>query len=58
MTKDVVTVDSDKIVFDATILMSEKEIACLVVIDDKTTIGIFTERGFVRIDKEFTWLKG
>ena len=48
MTKDVVTVDSDKTVFDATILMSEKEIACLVVMDDKTPIGIVTERDFVR----------
>ena len=48
MTKDVVTVDLSKTVFDAAVLMSEKEIACLVVIDDKTLIGIVTERDFVR----------
>ena len=48
MTKEVITVDSDKTIFDAAVLMSEKEIACLVVIDDKTPIGIVTERDFVR----------
>ena len=48
MTKNVITIDLNKTVFDAAVLMSEKEIACLVVIDDKTPIGIVTERDFVR----------
>ena len=48
MTKNVVTIDLFKTVFDAAVLMSEKEIACLVIIDDKTPIGIVTERDFVR----------
>jgi len=48
MTKNVITVDLSKTIFDAAILMSEKEIACLIIIDDKTPIGIVTERDFVR----------
>jgi len=48
MTKQVITIDLNKTVFDAAVLMSEKEIACLVVMDDKTPIGIVTERDFVR----------
>ena len=48
MIKNVITVDLDKTVFDAAVLMSENEIACLVVMDDETPIGIVTERDFVR----------
>lgn len=48
MTKNGITIDLNKTVFDAAVLMSEKEIACLVIMDDKTPIGIVTERDFVR----------
>lgn len=48
MTKNVITIDLNKTVFDAAVLMSEKELGCLVVIDDETPIGIVTERDFVR----------
>ena len=48
MTKEVITIDANKTIFDAAILMSEKEIADLIVVDDKTPIGIVTERDFVR----------
>jgi predicted transcriptional regulator len=48
MTKDVITVDLSKTVFDAAVLMSERELGCLVVMDGETPIGIVTERDFVR----------
>ena len=48
MTKNGITIDLNKTVFDAAVLMSEKEIACLVIMDDKTPIGIVTERDFIR----------
>ena len=48
MTKDVITIDLRKIVFNAAMLMSEKKIACLVVTDGEVPIGIVTERDFVR----------
>ena len=48
MTKEVANIDSSKTIFDASVLMNEKEIACLVVFDGKTPIGIVTERDFVR----------
>jgi len=48
MTKNVITIDLGKTVFDAAVLMSEKERACLVIMDGKTPVGIVTERDFVR----------
>jgi CBS domain-containing protein len=48
MTKNVVTIDSDKTVTQAAALMSEKGIGDLVVMDDSTPVGIVTERDFVR----------
>jgi len=48
MNENVITVDLSKTVFDAAVLMSENERACLVVMDEKTPIGIVTERDFVR----------
>ncbi len=48
MTKDVVTIEADKTVFEAAQLMTEKEIGDLVVCDGKTPVGIVTERDFVR----------
>lgn len=48
MTRDVVTIDADKSVFEAAQLMTEKEIGDLVVMEGRTPVGIVTERDFVR----------
>jgi CBS domain-containing protein len=48
MTKDVVTIDADKTVFEAAQLMTEKGIGDLVVMEGKIPVGIVTERDFVR----------
>ena len=48
MTKEVITIDLRKTVFDAAALMNEKSIGCLVVTDGEVPIGIVTERDFVR----------
>ncbi len=48
MTKNVVTIDSDKTVLEAAALMSEKDIGDLVVMENNSPVGIVTERDFVR----------
>jgi CBS domain-containing protein len=48
MAKEVGTVDLDKTVFDAATLMSERELSYLIVVDDKTPVGIVTPDDFVR----------
>lgn len=48
MTKDVVTIESDKTVVEAAVLMSEKDIGDLVVMDGPSPVGIITERDMVR----------
>ena len=48
MTKDVVTISSSKTVYDAAVLMTEKKIGSLIVIDGTTPVGIVTERDLVR----------
>jgi CBS domain-containing protein len=48
MTKNVVTIDSNKTVVEAATLMSEKDIGDLIVMDDKIPVGIVTERDLVR----------
>ena len=48
MTKDIITIDIQKTVLAAAMLMSEKMIGCLVVADGKMPVGIVTERDFVR----------
>ena len=48
MTKNVITIDSNKTVAEAAALMSEKGIGDLIVMDGDTPIGIVTERDFVR----------
>jgi CBS domain-containing protein len=48
MTKNVVTIDANKTVFEAAVLMSEKDIGDLIVMEDNTPVGIVTERDFVR----------
>ena len=48
MTKNVVTIDADKTVVEAAILMSKNDIGDLVVVKDNAPVGIVTERDFVR----------
>ncbi len=48
MTKDVIMIDLNETVRNASILMNDKGRACVVVIDEETPIGIVTERDFVR----------
>jgi CBS domain-containing protein len=48
MTKNVVTIDVGRTVFEAAQVMAEKGIGCLVVTDNAVPVGIVTERDFVR----------
>ena len=48
MTKNVITIDAQKTVFEAAELMSDRGVGDLVVLDDKSPKGIVTERDFVR----------
>ncbi len=48
MTKNVVTIDSDKTVVEAALLMSQHDIGDLVVMENNTPVGIVTERDLVR----------
>jgi CBS domain-containing protein len=48
MTKKVLTIDSQKTVFEAAELMSQKEVGDLIVVDGEMPVGIVTERDFVR----------
>ena len=48
MTKDVVTIDPQKSVFEAAELMAQKDTGDLVVCDGEKPVGIITERDFVR----------
>jgi CBS domain-containing protein len=48
MTKEVVTIEPDKTVFDAAELMSQAELGCLVVVIKAFPVGIITERDIVR----------
>lgn len=48
MTKNVVTIDADKTVAEAAVLMSQNDIGDLVIMEGNTPVGIVTERDFVR----------
>lgn len=48
MTQNVVTVDVNKTVVEAAVIMSENDIGDLVVMDGDNPVGIVTERDFVR----------
>lgn len=48
MTKNVITIDLHKTVFDAATLMNEKTVGCLVIMDEEELVGTVTERDFVR----------
>lgn len=48
MTKEVTTIGSDKSVFEAAELMSEKGLGCVIVVIKASPVGIITERDIVR----------
>ncbi len=48
MTKEVVTIDTNKSVFEAAALMTSKGLGCLVVVIKAYPVGIITERDIVR----------
>ncbi|MCW3984218.1 MAG: CBS domain-containing protein [Candidatus Bathyarchaeota archaeon] len=48
MTKDVVTIEANKTVFEAAELMTQKGLGCLVVVIKGFPVGILTERDIVR----------
>lgn len=47
MTKDVVTIDCKKTIYDACKLYKEKKVGCLVVMDNDILVGIITERDII-----------
>lgn len=47
MTKKVVTIRSDDMVFDACILYRDEKIGCLVVVENEFCVGIVTERDLI-----------
>jgi CBS domain-containing protein len=48
MTKEVVTIDVNKTVFDAAELMSNKGVGCVIVLVQGFPVGIITERDMVK----------
>lgn len=48
MTKEVVTIEAGKTVFDAAELMSNKSLGCLIIVIKGFPVGIITERDIVR----------
>jgi CBS domain-containing protein len=48
MTKDVVTIESNKSAFDAAVSMTEKGLGCVIVVVQAFPVGIITERDIVR----------
>ncbi len=48
MTKDVITIEANKKVFEAAELMSERGLGCLIVVIKAFPVGIITERDIVR----------
>ena len=47
MSKDVVTIDYKKTIYDACKLYKEKKVGCLVVMDKDILVGIVTERDII-----------
>jgi len=47
MTRDVVTIDCKKTIYDACKLYKEKKVGCLVVMDNDILVGIVTERDII-----------
>ncbi|MGD6933646.1 MAG: CBS domain-containing protein [Candidatus Bathyarchaeia archaeon] len=57
MTKNVITIDADKSVFEAAKLMADKSLGCLPVVIKGYPVGIITERDIVRriVAQRATW---
>ena len=47
MTKDVVSIDCNKTIYDACKLYKDKRVGCLVVMDNDILVGIVTERDII-----------
>jgi len=47
MTKDVVSIDCNKTIYDACKLYKDKKVGCLVVMDNDILVGIVTERDII-----------
>lgn len=47
MTKNVVTIDSDDTVFDASVKYRDNKVGCLVVTEKESCVGIATERDLI-----------
>ncbi len=48
MTKEVITIEANKTVYEAAELMAAKELGCLIVVIKAFPVGIITERDIVR----------
>ncbi|HSV49628.1 MAG TPA: CBS domain-containing protein [Candidatus Acidoferrales bacterium] len=48
MTKEVVTIEANKTVFEAAEIMTDKGLSCLIVVIKAFPVGIITERDIVR----------
>jgi len=48
MTKEVITIESNKTIYEAAELMATKELGCLIVVIKAFPVGIITERDIVR----------
>lgn len=48
MKKDLITLDSSSSIKDAAVKMTEENVGCVIVTQDKNPTGILTERDFVR----------
>ncbi|MFB5610504.1 MAG: cyclic nucleotide-binding/CBS domain-containing protein [Nitrosopumilaceae archaeon] len=48
MKKDLITVDSDKSIKEAALLMNRQDVGCVIVTKQNIPIGILTERDFVK----------
>ena len=48
MQKSVITIEHDKTVYDAAIILKEKEISFLVIIKDEKPVGVVSERDIVQ----------
>jgi len=47
MTRQVITIEADASVFDASMMYKEKKVGCLVVIKGENCVGIITERDLI-----------
>lgn len=48
MTKEVITIEANRTVFEAAQIMTEKDLSCLIVVIKAFPVGILTERDIVR----------